>query len=146
MHVRHLVAAASALLVSVILSVITATGGIGAGLRSSPVGNGPVAGSRAAVTGRGRCVIVNGHRKTPPHVGEPADERSAPRAPGDVSVAIPPTVFIRVAGRRMVITTNTGRPPAPWDGFWVLHRRTATPATPWTRAEVLEACTTRRRP
>ena len=55
-------------------------------------------------------------------------------------MTIPPTVFIRGDRRHLVVTTNTGAPPAVSDGFWVLTGRRATPADASVRAEVLAAC------
>jgi hypothetical protein len=50
-------------------------------------------------------------------------------------------VFIRVQGGLLVVTTNTGEPPAPQDGFWILSGRRAVPADASVKSEVLADCT-----
>jgi hypothetical protein len=81
-------------------------------------------------------------------VGEstgPAPVTHPPAPPsGDLEVTIPPVVLIREVNhsgsRHLWITTNTGVPPQPEDGFWVLGIRRATPADAALRADVLAGC------
>jgi hypothetical protein len=84
---------------------------------------------------------ASSHQGTPPHFGGEPGRPSAPAVRGDISVSIPPTVFIRVFGQYMMVTTNTGMPPESQDGFWVLDGNRATPASTSMRAQVLAGCT-----
>jgi len=141
MPVRRLLAVVIAFLVPVAALVITATGVIGPGIWNTPVGAAPAPGGQANKPGNGRCVLVIPHQPTSAHGGGWADSHPAPAVPGDISVAIPPTVFIRVEGGRMVVTTDTGAPPSSQYGFWVLDGHRATPADASLKAEVLAGCT-----
>ena len=60
--------------------------------------------------------------------------------PGNLSVSIPPVVFVRPQGRRLVVTTNTGARPQPSDNFYVVAGGRAELAGPAVRDEVLSAC------
>jgi hypothetical protein len=139
MRPRLLVAVLVALLVPVAVMVIMATGLIGPGTWSSPVGAAPAPGGHTK-PGNGPCVVVISHWSTQEYPEGPIGNRPAPASRGDISVSIPPTVFIRVEGGLMVVTTNTGTPPASQDGFWVLEGHTAAPASASVRAEVLAGC------
>jgi len=61
-------------------------------------------------------------------------------ADGTVTVAIPRVVFVRTAGRRLVVTTNTGAPPQHLDAFYSIASGTARPAGAGLRNEVLSWC------
>jgi hypothetical protein len=130
------------------LVVIAAVGVIGTGYAEAPAGAAVIRGPQAHGRHGGLCVIdlPEGPRKQgdwsaaggSPPVGAPT--RSRPVA-GDVSVTIPPTVFISVGRKRIVVTTNTGVPPVSSDEFWVLAHGDASPADASMRAEVLTGCT-----
>ncbi len=145
MRSRRLLAVPIALLVPVAVMVVTATGVIGPGTWSTSVGAAPATGGYPNKPGNGPCVLVIPDQPTSVYPGGSAGSNPAPTVSGDISVAIPPTVFIRVEDGLMVVTTNTGAPPASQDGFWVLDGHTAAPASAAMRAEVLDGCNPRRR-
>ena len=61
-------------------------------------------------------------------------------SPGNLSVAIPPVVLVRVQGGRLVVTTNTGERPQVRDTFYVVTDGQAILAGAGVRREVLAAC------
>ena len=138
------------LAVSVALALVSVSGAVGAGSPGAPAGAAVIAGHAAHGRRWVRCVIdlpsapVRAYADGPAGDGaQPgaAPARTRPGPAGDVSVTIPPTVFIRVGRKRIVVTTNTRVPPVSADGFWVLARGRATPAGTSLQAEVLAACT-----
>ena len=145
MRSGRLLAVPIALLVPVAAMVATATGVIGPGTWSTPVGAAPAAGGHPDKPGNGPCVLVIPRQPTSVHAGGSAGRDLAPTVRGDVSVAIPPTVFIRVEGKLIVVTTDAGTPRPSGDGFWVVDGHTAAPASTSMRAEVLSGCSTWRR-
>jgi hypothetical protein len=64
--------------------------------------------------------------------------------PGNLTVAIPPVAIVRVDGRRLVVTTNTGERPRAGDSVYVVAAGKAEPAGARLRQEVLSACGTGR--
>jgi hypothetical protein len=59
---------------------------------------------------------------------------------GNLVVDIPPSVFIRAHGSRLVITTNTGRPPTLGDTFFYIARGEAVIADRRVRRQVVSGC------
>jgi hypothetical protein len=59
---------------------------------------------------------------------------------GSLTVSIPPVVFIRARHHRLVVTTNTGKPPQPQDTFYYIAHGTARLARPGLRQRVLTKC------
>jgi hypothetical protein len=60
---------------------------------------------------------------------------------GNVTVAIPPVVLIRTRDHRLVVTTNTGKPPQAQDTFYyIAHAGSARLARPALRQRVLSKC------
>ncbi len=59
---------------------------------------------------------------------------------GDLTVAIPPVVFIRADARRLIVTTNTGEPPREGDSFYYVASGRAVVAGARLGHEVLSRC------
>jgi hypothetical protein len=59
---------------------------------------------------------------------------------GNLVVGIPPTVFIRVIGRWLIVTTNTGAAPQPSDTFYTIADGHAALADRPTRRLVIVVC------
>ena len=104
----------------------------------------PSSGGSHSPKGNGTCsLIVNA---TSPH-GRPSlmDHRGIGARPGaggpsNLTVSIPPVVLIRPNGRRLVVTTNTGRRPQATDTFYVVAGGKAVLAGSAVRHEVLSNC------
>jgi hypothetical protein len=64
-----------------------------------------------------------------------------PTGSGNVVVEIPPVVIVRVYGRRLVVTTNTGQPPNPSEAMYTIANGKAGPAAAYIRNQVLSDCT-----
>jgi hypothetical protein len=78
-------------------------------------------------------------RHNTPKGQRPSAEREA-HLDGNLTVAIPATVYVRVKGRRLVVTTNTGEHPQPGDAYYLVSPGKAEPADPALQKEVLTAC------
>jgi hypothetical protein len=137
MRFRRLLAASAALVVPAAIVIVSATGSVsgaglvGPGTGSRPAGDAPVSGGPPGPWRGGHCHLEI--------LTKPSRIRAG--APGDVSVSIPPTVFIRFLDQdHMVVTTNTRAQPKPRDDFWVIDGNEATPASHWVRAEVMTDC------
>jgi hypothetical protein len=72
---------------------------------------------------------------------EPAADAGSGGGGGNLTVAIPPVVFIRAHGRRLIVTTNTGESPQSQDEFYYTARGTTRLASARLRARVLAKCT-----
>jgi hypothetical protein len=59
---------------------------------------------------------------------------------GSVVVAIPRTVFIRVVGPWLLVTTNTGQPPQPADRYYTIANGHAALSIPSIRHQVALGC------
>jgi hypothetical protein len=62
---------------------------------------------------------------------------------GNLTVVIPPVVFIRPHGHWLVVTTNTGEPPQPQDAFYFVAPGRGRLAGPGLRQRVLTRCADR---
>jgi hypothetical protein len=112
------------------------------------IGSGGDAGaaSGARPVSRDACVLpANAIRAVPAATSRPPARRRhhhhhhRARA-GNVAVDVPPTVFIRAAGRWLVITTNTGRSPRPSDTFYAIANGHAALASAALQRYVESAC------
>ena len=145
MRIRRLVAAAA------LVALVAAAAGVPVGT-DTPAGAATPAGGAAHGRHRKHCLLPLPGTGTPvgkvERVGESSGTSPVAQAPtppsGDLEVTIPPVVLIREVGhsgsRHLWITTNTGVPPQPQDGFWVLGTRRATPADAALRVDVLAGC------
>jgi hypothetical protein len=62
------------------------------------------------------------------------------RGSGNVVVDIPPTVFIRLVGPWLLVTTNTGAPPSPADTFELVAHNHASIADASVQHQVETGC------
>jgi hypothetical protein len=132
------------------LAVVAATVLAGAGVEAAaaaPIGTIPAAMSEAfggvSPSHRGGVCILPAQFLDPGHgwgTDGSATAMTYGRPAGNLVVDIPSTVFIRVVGRWLFITTNTGAPPAPQDEFAVIRAGHAYPADPRLRRIVEFAC------
>jgi hypothetical protein len=81
-----------------------------------------------------------GHSGAPDTGGSSAALPIGTTRSGDLTVAIPPVVFVRVDGTRLVVTTNTGEPPQAEDAFYLIASGRAGTAGAGVRDHVLSAC------
>jgi hypothetical protein len=63
-----------------------------------------------------------------------------PAASGNLVVGIPAAVFIRRAGQRLIITTNTGRAPGPTDMYYLIDGGHSTLVDASDRSRVESGC------
>ncbi len=102
--------------------------------------------STGAAVPKSTCTLVSTQARTPSPTSSTDQAAPASAAPstqastGDLSVTIPPVVFVRAQGRLLSVTTNTGRPPQPTDQFFTLVGKRALPTTAQVRALVLADC------
>lgn len=93
----------------------------------------------------GVCILwvgVGTPRSPSPQIASgPAAGAEGGGGAGNLTVAIPPVVFIRAHGRRLVVTTNTGEPPQSQDEFYLTARGVTRVAPAHLRARVLAKCT-----
>jgi hypothetical protein len=59
---------------------------------------------------------------------------------GQLQVTVPPLVFVRVESGLLRVSTNTGRPPATTDGFYLIRRGRAGRAPASVIETVLHNC------
>jgi hypothetical protein len=103
---------------------------------------------RSAAGNAGACVLP-ANAPVPPAASAAVTSPSRSRhhrhaGPGNLVVGIPPTVFIRVVGRWLIVTTNTGERPQPADTFYAIADGHAALADPPTRRLVIVDCAPRR--
>jgi len=133
------------------LAFVAAAAIAGAGVEAAtaaPIGTIPAAmseafGGTSPSHHRGVCILPAqfldpGHGYGPS--GSATAMGTAGRPAGNLVVEVPRTVFIRVVGRWLFITTNTGAPPAPQDEYAVIRAGHAHPADPRLQRIVEYAC------
>ncbi len=132
------------------LALLTAAALAGAGVEAAtaaPIGTIPAAMSEAfggtSPSHHGGVCILPAQLLDPGHGYGPTGSATAAgygQPGGSLVVEVPRTVFIRVVGRWLFITTNTGAPPAPHDEFAVIRAGHAYPADPRLQRIVEFAC------
>jgi hypothetical protein len=94
------------------------------------------------------CVLRAGGRNLPvpgtTAAGGATAAQSGGIGSGDLVVEIPPVVFIRADGRKLIVTTNTGERPKKLDIFYYIADGKASVAGAGMRHHVLAKCTKRR--
>jgi hypothetical protein len=119
-----------------------AGGGVGAlapGWRDPTVAAPALSSRTTSPPESGACTLV-GHVTTRRGWHAPIRTDGGADGPGELSVAIPPVVLVRVQGRRLVVTTNTGERPQVRDTFYVVTGGQAVLAGAGVRRKVLAAC------
>jgi hypothetical protein len=93
-----------------------------------------------------KCIVKIGPRDRGPRAtatGGAGDSppSTQPEPSGNLVVEIPPVVIVRARSRRLVVTTNTGEPPAPLEAMYYVYKKKGGLAPENIRDLVLSECT-----
>jgi hypothetical protein len=120
-------------------STVVTIVGVGAAHASSAPSAAP---SHVAPTAAG-CVLpaADGASVAVADRRAPSSHHQPARGAGNLVVTIPAAVFIRAQGDRLVVTTNTARPPQPGDTFYFIANHHAAIASRALQHDILDSPT-----